>query len=29
MKQQIRLAGEGSPGVNGGPAGDLYVVFHS
>ena len=26
-EQQIRLAGEGSPGVNGGPAGDLYVVF--
>ena len=26
-EQQIRLAGEGSPGVNGGPSGDLYVVF--
>lgn len=26
-EQQIRLAGEGSPGVNGGPHGDLYVVF--
>ncbi|WP_305091228.1 DnaJ C-terminal domain-containing protein, partial [Staphylococcus aureus] len=26
-EQQIILAGEGSPGVNGGPAGDLYVVF--
>ena len=25
---QIRLAGEGEPGVNGGPAGDLYVVTH-
>ncbi|MGG1573572.1 molecular chaperone DnaJ [Fictibacillus sp. NRS-1165] len=25
--QQIRLAGHGEPGVNGGPAGDLYVVF--
>ncbi len=24
-EQQIRLAGEGSPGVNGGHAGDLYV----
>ncbi|PTJ88659.1 DnaJ C-terminal domain-containing protein, partial [Mammaliicoccus sciuri] len=26
-EQQSRLAGEGSPGVNGGPSGDLYVVF--
>lgn len=26
-EQQIRLAGEGSPGINGGPHGDLYVVF--
>ncbi|UXR68639.1 MULTISPECIES: molecular chaperone DnaJ [unclassified Staphylococcus] len=25
--QQIRLSGQGSPGENGGPAGDLYVVF--
>ncbi|EIT85227.1 chaperone protein DnaJ [Fictibacillus macauensis ZFHKF-1] len=25
--QQIRLSGHGEPGVNGGPAGDLYVVF--
>ncbi|MTT32503.1 molecular chaperone DnaJ [Terrilactibacillus sp. BCM23-1] len=25
--QQIRLSGQGEPGVNGGPAGDLYVVF--
>lgn len=25
--QQIRLAGEGAPGENGGPAGDLFVVF--
>ena len=25
--QQIRLAGEGTPGENGGPHGDLYVVF--
>jgi molecular chaperone DnaJ len=24
---RIRLAGEGEPGVNGGPAGDLYVVL--
>ena len=25
---RIRLAGEGEPGVNGGPGGDLYVVIH-
>ncbi|PTH41915.1 molecular chaperone DnaJ [Staphylococcus agnetis] len=25
--QQIRLAGQGAPGENGGPAGDLFVVF--
>lgn len=25
---RIRLTGEGEPGVNGGPAGDLYVVIH-
>ncbi|SFA53003.1 molecular chaperone DnaJ [Anoxybacillus pushchinoensis] len=26
--QQLRLAGQGEPGINGGPAGDLYIVFH-
>lgn len=26
--QQIRVGGQGEPGINGGPAGDLYVVFH-
>ncbi|MEA3319944.1 MAG: molecular chaperone DnaJ [Bacillota bacterium] len=26
--QQLRVAGKGESGVNGGPAGDLYVVFH-
>ncbi|MBE4908036.1 molecular chaperone DnaJ [Bacillus luteolus] len=25
--QQLRVAGQGEPGVNGGPPGDLYVVF--
>lgn len=25
--QQLRVTGQGGPGVNGGPAGDLYVVF--
>ncbi|MDQ0156016.1 molecular chaperone DnaJ [Robertmurraya andreesenii] len=26
--QQLRVSGQGEPGVNGGLAGDLYVVFH-
>ena len=26
--QQIRVSGQGEPGINGGPKGDLYVVFH-
>jgi molecular chaperone DnaJ len=26
--QQLRVAGQGEPGFNGGPPGDLYVVFH-
>lgn len=26
--QQLRVSGQGEPGVNGGPAGDLYVVFN-
>lgn len=26
--QRIRLRGQGGPGANGGPAGDLYVVVH-
>lgn len=26
--QQLRVSGQGEPGVNGGAAGDLYVVFH-
>lgn len=26
--QQIKLAGHGEPGNNGGPAGDLYITFH-
>ncbi|AQQ52958.1 molecular chaperone DnaJ [Planococcus lenghuensis] len=25
--QQLRVTGQGGPGINGGPAGDLYVVF--
>src|SRR5690606_24652154 len=25
--QQLRVSGQGEPGVNGGPAGDLYVEF--
>lgn len=25
--QQLRLSGQGEPGVNGGPPGDLYIVF--
>jgi curved DNA-binding protein len=25
--QKIRLKGHGAPGVNGGPAGDLYITF--
>lgn len=25
--QQMRVSGEGEPGINGGPSGDLYVVF--
>lgn len=25
--QQLRVAGQGEPGVNGGPSGDLYIVF--
>ncbi len=25
---QLRLVGEGGPGINGGPPGDLYVVLH-
>lgn len=26
--QQLRVAGQGEPGINNGPAGDLYIVFH-
>lgn len=26
--QQLRMSGQGEAGFNGGPAGDLYVVFH-
>ncbi|MCM3566561.1 molecular chaperone DnaJ [Neobacillus mesonae] len=26
--QQLRMAGQGEGGINGGPAGDLYIVFH-
>ncbi|MEK3807894.1 MULTISPECIES: molecular chaperone DnaJ [unclassified Metabacillus] len=26
--QQLRVSGQGEPGVNGGPSGDLYVVFN-
>ncbi|MDQ0161288.1 molecular chaperone DnaJ [Aeribacillus alveayuensis] len=26
--QQLRVAGQGEPGINGGPPGDLYVIFH-
>ena len=26
-KRQIKLRGHGAPGVNGGPAGDLYITF--
>jgi len=25
--QQIRVSGQGEPGINGGPAGDLYIMF--
>ena len=25
--QQLRVSGQGEPGINGGPAGDLYIVF--
>ena len=28
MDNNLRVAGQGEPGINGGPAGDLYVVFH-
>lgn len=26
--QQLRVQGQGEPGINGGPPGDLYIVFH-
>ncbi len=26
--QQLRVSGQGEPGVNGGPTGDLYIVFN-
>jgi len=26
--QKIKISGHGGPGVNGGPAGDLYITFH-
>lgn len=26
--QQLRVAGQGEAGINGGPSGDLYIVFH-
>lgn len=26
--QQLRVSGQGEAGINGGPAGDLYIVFH-
>lgn len=26
--QQLRVAGQGEPGINNGPPGDLYIVFH-
>ncbi|MFC7684627.1 molecular chaperone DnaJ [Ureibacillus sp. GCM10028918] len=26
--QQLRVTGQGEPGINGGPAGDLYIVFN-
>lgn len=26
--QQLRMAGQGEAGTNGGPSGDLYIVFH-
>jgi len=27
-KQKIKLAGKGSPGINGGPSGDLFITIH-
>ena len=26
--QQLRVSGQGEPGINGGPPGDLFIVFH-